>query len=1472
MSDINEDLSSSPPVNDNKSVNTSNFEEREHPIDLETMEIKTSESDESPKQLASLSENQHSPVLQIDTDIDVVEKPSPQVVISSSKTTLTPTPSHAVNVAGEVPVEGQPSLSFEDSASWISRAFVTYLDPLFLKGYQNPLNHEDLGVVSKQDKSSLIYASFTKQWEIELKQPAEKRSLWRVLFRTIGYWRISYGLGLYAAYSAVSFGPILILNALTKHLQGTEVLDPPALWIFVSLMFVLPMAGSLFASMSNNIMAHIGVQFRNALITMIYIKSLKLSPASRQSASTGQIVTMFSSDTAQIQRFLFFVNNIALAPPTIAVALALIYQQVGPATFVGLAVMVVLMPLSGFIFGLINSLRTLKVKVTDRRVKLMNEILSGIRIIKFYAWEAAFEGKINAIREEELVLLKKIAYVIALGFSIVLASTPIIQPVVIFLTYSKLGNQLDAAKAFTTISLFNLLQLPFTFLPLGLAQYSQSLVSSKRMLQFFIAEELEPYVIKTSEDETDSDTVIEMAEASLGWMKPEATTLDITSEASHVHTKAETSSKQKEYEMVPTNDTSRTGGVVEAETAGPVNRSVYTLTGLNVNIKKGQLVAVVGSVGSGKSSLLSALLGELNLQKGKVKVLGSIAYCDQRPWIINATVQENILFGLPYDEDRFDLAVHATNLEDDIHMLPGGVLTEIGEKGINLSGGQKARVALARAVYRNADVYLLDDPLSAVDAHVGQHLFEECFRECLSGSTRVLVTHHVHVLPFCDSVIVLQEGRIIAQGTYQQILETGLDFEALVPPKQGSTETTVVAEKRIPQTLSSSQLPVLATNASSSSLKAPNSPDSSNSRFEIVRYKSSKSLGDINRRKTDVRSSSVISTEERNLGDVASEAYLYYIKTGGVFLFSLTIFMSIVNQVLVIVSSFWLSFWGQVSVREAAKGTPLTSDENLNYLNYFALFSLLALAVFIIRSLLLAEHRLGTSVQLHRLCVKHVLGATVAFFDITPLGRILNRFSSDMATVDEELSQSISQVMNSMFSCIGSIGAMAGATKGTFLVIFVPMIVLYERAQRYFRKTNTTVARLESISRSPIYADFNQALTGLNTIRAYGDEQRFINTLENRVDRNTIAAVTQQIAGQWLAVRLDFLGSVITFFIALLAISSGGFIPAGFMALGLSYSFQLTQFLKFCVRMLASLEAQFNSVERIMHYTSSIEQDGGIHEDASLVPADWPTKGEIKGQGLQMRYRDGPLVLTGLDFEIAGSEKIGVAGRTGSGKSSLMNALFRIQELAAGVCYIDGIDISFIPLHTLRSKLGIIPQDPVMFSASVRFNLDPFTEKTDEEIWTILDRVAMKEHILSLPGKLDEVVAEGGDNFSAGQRQLICIARALLRKPKILILDEATASIDNETDALIQSMVRKAFKQSTVLTIAHRLHTIIDCDRIMVLDAGKLAEMDSAENLMKKEDGIFKALWERHQSSHGGAGGSGSLSATVSAENFDTLE
>jgi ATP-binding cassette subfamily C (CFTR/MRP) protein 1 len=1390
-----------------------------------------------------------------------------EVVSMAEATTTAPTTVAVAKPATELP-------SLEEGTNIFSYVFLGHLSRLFTVGYNRELQPADLGGVSTQDRADLLYAAFIKHFDVERAKPREKRSLWGVLWRTVGYHKLFLALVLFGFSAALQFGPVIILTHLVKYFAGVEEISDSTLWIIISMLFVFPMVGSIALAHSNAIMAHIGAQVRNILIGIIYRKALTISPAKKQSISTGRILTMFSDDTNQIRQFLFFLNNSVIAPLQIGATLYLIYQQVKASTFVGLGYQVFTVPITGVVFGVVAKMRQGKMRYTDKRVKLLNEVLNGIRIIKYYAWENAFVKKVMEHRAGEVDLLMKMGYLFNTVFGFLLLGAPQIQTVLIFWTFTALGNQLNAAIAFTTMALFGLLTTPFIFLPYGLQQYNQSLVSTQRIMDFLCQDDLEVYI---GHEVSDPEVAIHFQNANLGWIGEEE-----AAEIAAAAAKAEADKKkpddattttpangtgngngqqyqkvadnEKEVEMVEKDKSAATadGEAVAVPEAG-VNRSVHTLENLNIRIKKGQLVGIVGPVGSGKSSFLSSILGEMNLKGGSLSVspeIKSSAFCDQRAWIVNASVKENVLFGKEFDEAKFNKAIYAAAMEDDLKILIHGLDTEIGERGINLSGGQKARVSLARAVYNDADLYLLDDPLSAVDAHVGEHIFQKCIVEALAGKTRLLVTHHSQFLPRCDYVIILDtHGRVIVNGSYREITHSGIDISQFLghrdePRKRGRSNSGGSPRDRA--------------NSDGSPRDRSNSDDASEGTADVpVDEEDDEEAPKEEEKPKEVKA--LMTVEEKSTGSVPFRVYWAYIVSGGMWVFFFVAIFQLFCQVLSIESSFWLADWGkEVLVENVVNGRHITYARNRHWLNGYAGLNVASVVCMGFSRIILTRHRTVASVSLHNKLLQKVLYFPVSFFDVTPIGRVINRFSQDIATIDEDLAQAISQVVGMGGGVAGALGGIIGSTKGTFLILFFPLLFLYYRFQQFFARSNTAIARIEAVSRSPIYADFSQTLSGTNTIRAYGQQKRFIEHLETLANANTVPGVLQQIAGQWLAIRLDFVGSIIMLFMGCLTagLQHKNFIPAGYLGLGLSYSIQLTSLMKMTVRVISTAEAQFNSVDRVLFYTQNVpveepelfDSKGELVPKApSEIPKEWPSEGTVEFQNVEMGYRDGDLVLKGVSFKVNAQDKIGIAGRTGCGKSSLMVTLFRIEGLRAGRILIDGVDIAKMPLQHLRSKLCIIPQDPVMFSATVRFNVDPFDEFSDAEVWEVLRDVNMHEHVSSLPNKLQEMVAEGGDNFSAGQRQLVCIARAILRKPKILVMDEATASIDQSTDNFIQEMIRVKFRECTVLTIAHRLETIIDSTKVLVMDAGHVAEYDAPAVLLAKEAGEFKGLWDRHK-------------------------
>lgn len=1415
------------------------------------------------------------------------------------------------------------ALSFEDQASCLSSWFLFYLTPLLKLGATKILDSKDVGPPSKCDRAKSCYDSVYALWVTEVERTREENaakrvkhkealakcgsdvkkiaklgtftpappSLAKVLWHAFGKWKIIYAIVLYVISSLLQFLPVLILNDLVRYFEMGSPPNFRALlfhpWGDVVGLFVFPLLVALLQTRSQVILNHCAIFIRTAVSNLLFSKALTISAAGRAQTSTGQVVNMMSNDTTQLQRFLQFVGFTLVAPIQIIIALVLIYQQVGNATWVGVGFMLCLVPVNGVVFSTVSKQRRKVLKYSDARVKMVNEVLAGIRIIKFYAWEKPFGKELNRLRDKELRALTKLAYTSAIGFSLIMLSAPIINPILVFLVYIKTkSSSLDAATAFTTIALFNIMRFPFAFLPMGFLQYVQSRIALRRLSRYLELSELTNYVMPQSPPESElvneedvlsidddddtnnkkSDAAIILDGGSFSWVDPDATPLPqkpqkkkrMSRKERRALIKAEKEMQKKQEEESKTNlggsgRVASNASLNRAESLASLGVSVNTvdsaeentreariaLKNISCSIERGSLVAVVGSVGSGKSSFLSAILGEMeSIDGGKVymppkdgekSLDNTVSYCAQSPWVVNDTLRGNILFGRPYDKSRYDEVVAACALLDDLAVLPAGDKTEIGERGINLSGGQKARIALARAMYsQETQLMLLDDPLSAVDAHVGEHLFKHAITGNISkGATRVLVTHHVHFLPRCDKVIMLEKGEVKHTGSYTELVARGVDFAGAVDVsknEQGEQAGDDAKEKE-----------------EHSETAEGDKPEESNTQEKKAEGDKLKKAGE-----------KLVKDEEQMEGSVEGSMYTHYAKAGGVFAFISVFVIQGIGRGSEIMAAFWLSIWADATAKSMMPGNePMTTEDTKWYLNIYAAFGIGGVACLTLRSIAMAIHRLRASKRLHDSLTESILRAPVAFFDVTPIGRVLNRFAADMDKIDLELTNSLGQAVSTMFSVLGAVGAIVAATKGTLLAALVPIGYINYVIQKWFRKSSTELQRAASVAASPIFSDFSQMLSGTSTIRAFGKQNKFFDHCQHSFDKfNALFSAIQQ-SNFWLGLRLDAMGGSVGAIIGGIALFTNDFVPAGWVGLALSYSIEVTGFLKHGVRMIAQVEAEMNSVERVLYYSNSIETEADLEKKDDPKPEEWPTKGEISIENMSMRYRDGPLVLKGISVSFKGGEKIGVVGRTGSGKSSLMSALFRITEMESdgGKIVIDGRDISQIGLSVLRLNLSIIPQDPVMFSNTVRYNLDPFGEKSEYELWEALKKVQLAEAIAVLPEGLDEQVAEGGENFSQGQRQLLCIARSLLRKPKILVMDEATASIDNTTDAAIQRMIRENFASATILTIAHRLNTIMDSDRVLVLDDGCVAEFDSPSALISK-GGIFASMVEKSKKAH----------------------
>ncbi|XP_018309833.1 multidrug resistance-associated protein 1 isoform X3 [Mycetomoellerius zeteki] len=1323
----------------------------------------------------------------------------------------------------------------EQSSSFPSRIMFAWFDSLAWKGFRKPLETSDLWSMNPEDMATEIVPKFDKYWNKNLRKTDEVESV-KVSYRqTSG--QVDFNGSRKKKVASIlppickAFGATFMFGAFLKLIQDIMTFISPQIlkllidfiegdepmwkgYFYSVLLLLTAMLQTLVLSQYFHRMFLVGLRIRTALIAAIYRKALRMSNAARKESTLGEIVNLMSVDAQRFMDLTAYINMIWSAPLQIVLALYFLWNILGPAVLAGLAVMIILIPVNALIANKVKTLQIRQMKSKDERVKLMNEVLNGIKVLKLYAWEPSFEQQILKIRVKEIQVLKEAAYLNA-GTSFIWSCAPFLVSLVSFTTYVLIDekNVLNSTIAFVSLSLFNILRFPLSMLPMMITNIVQAYVSVKRINKFMNMEELDPNNVQHDPSEPHA-LVIE--NGTFCWDSEE------------------------------------------------IERPI--LRNINLHVEQGQLVAIVGTVGSGKSSLLSALLGEMDKISGKVNTKGSIAYVSQQAWIQNATLQDNVLFGKALNKSVYNCVIEACALTPDFKMLPAGDQTEIGEKGINLSGGQKQRVALARAVYNDSENYFLDDPLSAVDSHVGKHIFEKVLgpNGLLKNKSRVLVTHSITYLPEVDNIIVLKDGEITESGTYKQLLEKkGAFAEFLVQHLQevhvddGSEADLREIKQQLESTMGADELQQKLTRVRSriseslsesgsvtdkKSLNGSLTRQYSTESQQSANYMHSNSVN-VSKEKDTPKPNNVgeklTEIEKAETGSVKWKVYSHYLKSIGWFLSISTIVMNAVFQSFSIGSSVWLSIWSNDN-QTVGNHTFDTAKRDM-YLGVYGALGFGQATFVMLSQTALIIGCLRSSKLLHSELLFTMLRSPLGFFDTTPSGRILNRFGKDIDTIDNILPPSIRAWLFCLASVIATLFVISYSTP-IFVAVILPIGAIYYFIQRFYVATSRQLKRLESVSRSPIYSHFSESVTGAQIIRAYGVQEQFIHESENRVDFNQVCYFPSIIANRWLAVRLEMVGNLIIFFAALFAVLGRDTMSSGLVGLSVSYALQITQTLNWLVRMTSDVETNIVAVERIKEYSETAQE--APWKNTEFTPSkEWPKHGRVDFKDFKVRYREGlELVLNGLTFSVLGGEKIGIVGRTGAGKSSMTLALFRIIEAAQGKILIDDIDISKLGLHDLRSRLTIIPQDPVLFSGTLRMNLDPFDCYNDEEVWKALEHAHLKLFVENLPHSLLHEVTEGGENLSVGQRQLICLARALLRKTKVLILDEATAAVDLETDDLIQTTIRQEFKNCTVLTIAHRLNTILDSDRVIVLDKGLIVEYDSPEVLLSNSSSSFYSM------------------------------
>ncbi|KAI9345493.1 P-loop containing nucleoside triphosphate hydrolase protein [Zopfochytrium polystomum] len=1175
--------------------------------------------------------------------------------------------------------------------------------------------------------------------------------------------------------------------------------------------FVLQLTNTLFGRSYEQIESRIKVIAKTILVGAVFEKSLKLSPDSVQRFDQGRILNMINIDVETVVQFVQHSHTSWIMPLQVVATIVLLQNLIGNAVYCSLFVLFVSVLVQAAVMAPLERSQHDYLEAGDRRLNTLREMLCAMRAIKLHGWEPLFKRRIDKLREDQVAPLRKSNWLNALFFSAA-QITPIAMPVVgivVWIVWYAPDQYVDPAVVFPAIALYQLLVNPLWEMPTAITALAQALVSFRRLRSFLLASELRPLQVQCRE------------------------TLDVTAKA------ADGGASALEPAAIVIEDASFAWKRdVEDNDEGSVGR----LRNINLRIPKGKLTCIVGPVGAGKSSLLSAIIGEMATaspqpapsdhqqsddKSGRVAVFGSIAYAPQQPWILTDTVEGNVAFASSSAGDslrtagererRMQYAVTAAALEKDLAQLPKGKQTLIGEKGANLSGGQQARVALARAVYEDADIYLLDDPLSALDTQVGTAIFNNCIKGALASKTVVLVTHHLHLLPSADLIIVIANGSIAQSGT----------FSTLAADPKGPLATMLRDHSNAPTNLR--RPPAADTDSAAPTDPAPD-PSALTAALAAAADAPDLGSGPI---PDAAAARDIVQDEERASGALSPRVWRNFLRASGVPAVAFIAAFALIQQAAAVAASLWLTWWAQGRVKDVGVEGCVGWFVGLGVVQGVALVIWNALVIF-------SSYK--ASKFYHEAALSRLVRAPMSFFDSQPVGRILNRFSKDIEAVDQQLWH---YYFLAIFSGVQLLGAFALIIVyfPILLAVFVPLIIVFGCLLVFYRTTKRELKRLDSNQRSSLNAHISESLSGVPIIRAFRAETRFIARQRLLTDLANSPRYLYLCAPVWVSIRIELLTAFVTLAISLLGVTNK--VDASAVGLTLTYALVLIENVGYLIKALALVESEMNSVERLEVYSRDVPIEAAT-EMQSDPDKSWPEFGAIEIRNLEVHYpsRPGYPVLRDFSIDIKPGEKIGVVGRTGSGKSTLLAAFLRLLEPSAGTIRIDGIDTSAVGLAILRSRLHIITQDPVLFSGSLRSNLDHDARHPDAAIWRALDDVGLRDLVARHPRGLDLTVDVGGKNFSVGQRQMVCLARAILHAPRILVLDEATASADPTADRLLARTVARRLPDATVVAVAHRLHTVAALDRVVVLDAGVAVEVGRPVDLLARTGGRFRALAE----------------------------
>lgn len=1339
----------------------------------------------------------------------------------------------------------EPVSSIASFISW------SWLDRFVWYAHKSTIEKEDVWGLSLEDYSIFVVKKFkhyTNRFGKGRGFTVNLLSFFTKYLALQGFWAFIE--------SIVSFIPTLLLKRILEYVEDTSSAPANLAWFYVFCMFLCRIFVAICQGQALFFGRRVCIRMKAIIVSEIYTKALKrkisanstkqstdeVDPQklneeeqingdeeSSSSANLGAIINLMAVDAFKVSEICAYLHAFVEAAVMALVAIVLLYHLLGFAAILGAILIIVMMPLNFKLATLLGKLQKENLSITDKRIQKLNEAFQAIRIIKFFSWEENFQSDIDEIREAELSVLMRRSLVWAMS-SFVWYITPTIVTSAAFWFYIYIqGEVLTTPVAFTALSLFSLLRTPLDQLSDMLSFVIQSKVSLDRVQEFLEEEDTEKYnQLSIAQDKKK----IGFENATVTWDK---------------------------------------------------NKPDFRLKNLNIEFKLGKLNVVIGPTGSGKTSLLMALLGEMHLMNGKIVVpsldprqqlaveadgmINSMAYCSQAAWLLNDTVRNNILFNSPYNETRYQAVVEACGLKRDFTILSAGDMTEIGERGITLSGGQKQRISLARSLYSNARHVLLDDCLSAVDSHTAAWIYDNCITgPLMEGRTCILVSHNTALtLRNAELIVMLENGQVKAQGEPLTLLQNGLLGEDEL------VKSSILSRHNSSVNLKSKSVVSMKTLTKGKEASKPKRTD-----------------------KERAKDGKLIEEETKAEGSVGAEVYKWYLAIfGGWKVLSILIAAFVIAQGISIGQTWWVRSWVSHNittkliglaqnisvsasrvfsrvgsfmasftfVHQQAEGESVAKTHStIYYLSMYFLIGVIQSVLSALKTVLSFVAGINASRKIFRQLLGKVMHAKLRFFDSTPIGRIMNRFSKDMEAADQELTPFIEGAFYSFVSCVSTVVLITFITP-QFLLVAIVVAILYYLVGYFYLAGSRELKRLESISRSPIYQHFSETLVGVTTIRAFGDESRFMRENLQKIDDNNRPFFYLWVANRWLSFRIDLIGALVIFGAGVFILLNIDHVDSGKAGISLTYAITFTEGALWLVRLYSNVEMNMNSVERLKEYME-VEQEP--YEQAILTPpSDWPQQGRIEVNDLSLRYAPHlPKVIRNVSFTVDPKSKVGIVGRTGAGKSTIITALFRFLDPETGNIKIDNVDITSVDLQRLRRSITIIPQDPTLFTGTIKSNLDPYDEYTDQQIFEALKRVNLvTQEELDRPEETDvssvnsdnvnkflnlyNEISEGGGNISQGQRQLVCLARSLLRSPKIILLDEATASIDYASDAKIQETIRKEFSGNTILTIAHRLRSVIDYDKILVMDAGEVKEFDHPYSLLLNKNSILYSMCEQ---------------------------